>query len=1133
MAADDAEQDVATARTIASGVVREADPTQLGRPGSPGTPTEIASGDIPRTNVPGTEVRAIDPALAATITPDVQLSSPGRATSTLTAEHPGRYVRQAELGRGGMGRVIVVKDTHLGREVALKELLDQSVPGNDAMSIGSAARFLREARITGQLEHPGIVPVHELGQRADGTIYYTMKRIRGRSLASILKEKTTLQERLTLLAVFRNVCEAVAYAHSKGVVHRDLKPDNIMVGDFGDTLVVDWGLAKVRGEAEIATERVSGQSGRASSHDDLARTLDGHAIGTPAYMSPEQARGELGSIDERADVWGLGTILYEILAGHPPYVGTSALDVLAKVLDTPPPRVIEAAPDAPAELAAVVDRSLMRDASSRYPNAGEVAKEIGAYLDGRTVGAYEYSAYELGMRFVRKHRAASLAAVSVVLSILVTSIVVYRSFLDESRARAIAEAARDDAMEQRTSAEDSMHTAESAVADALLERAERALADGDATGAAVFAAGVLVRDAGAAMHVPPERHVRALSLYLEAEARARYVFERTIRGGHVRSCLSTDGRSMAVPTETAIRVVSLDDATERRVEIRATRVRALGPNGLAVIAGEASGVYDLTDGRRVVETPVPTSAQITDLGILVSAADGSVRVLAPDGGSELARWTSAYRGQVRAALSPAGDRVAVVSTDTPELEIWPWPVTASTTPERVALRALPFVAAFSPRGERLALLASDFVATIRFKPGEGPAHVREILTRSWPISLAWDHEAALALYEGGDRITIRDPSDGRVLDVVHFPAANGGRIDAAGERLVFFPSESRTTLGDATVLRAASGGARDAVAVSSIVRDVQLDLSRHRIVVASLTGLWSVPVGASGHLGAAVQLAPNPTGLVAHARVASDGAVVVSTLRGAVALLEPGADATTLLWPAVEDASATVGLRGMAISADGQTIYAGSPTERSVLVWSRHTHAADAPIPASSAAQALAASPDGRMLAIGGRDGSVQLVSLEDHATAHTVAGDDESISAMAFSPHGDRLAVADQTGRMRILDVHDGHVVLTAQPHRRYVNGVTWSGDGRWLVTSSDDPSVAVLSAADLTPARIIRTSTAPISAALGTDGSHLVFHDGRSVIQLDLRMGMTDTDPATLLTHAQDRAGVVLDGLTLAARD
>lgn len=1092
----------------------------------------IASGGIPRTHTPATDVASRDPALAATMMP-AALTNPGaRVSSTLTAEHPGRYVREAELGRGGMGRVIVVKDTHLGRDVALKELLDQSTPGNDAMSIGSAARFLREARITGQLEHPGIVPVHELGQRADGTIYYTMKRIRGRSLASVLKEKTTLAERLPLLAVFRNVCEAVAYAHSRGVVHRDLKPDNVMVGEFGDTLVVDWGLAKVRGEAEIAQERVSGQSGRQSSHDDLAKTMDGHAIGTPAYMSPEQARGELGSIDERADVWGLGTILFEILAGRAPYSGTSALDVLAKVLDHPPPRAREAAPDAPAELAAIVDRSLMRDPSSRYPNAGAVAKEIGAYLDGRTVGAYEYSAYELMLRFVRRHRAASLAVGSIAFSIIVASILVYRSFLEESRARAIAETARDEAMEQRTAAESSMIAAESAVADALLERAERALGEGDASAAAVFAAGVLVREADATTSA---RHVRALSLYLEADARRRYQFERIVAGAHVRSELATDGRVIAIPTETAIRVVNLDDGSERRVELRASRVRALGANGLAVIAGDAPGIYDLADGRRVAETPAPTSASITDAAILVSAADGTILVRSPDGAAELARWTSGYRGQVRAAFSPTGDRIAVVTTDVPELELWPWPHAGEA--ECVPLRALPYFSTFAARGDRLAVLTGDAVGTIRLSPVAGEARrVRDLPERTWPSAIAWTDDTTLAVYEDGDRITLRDAGDGRTLDVVHLPAANGGRIEASGDRLVFFPSESRASLGDATVMRRSGGGGRDAISLNAGVRDVQLDSARHRVIAATLSAVWTIPIGTSGHLGPATQLVmlpPSVGGIVEHARVAADGSIVLFTLRGGLLIAEQPDYAVTTLREPGQDYSVSVGLRGIAISPDGSTIYFGSTNDSSVQRWERHGgRLGDAIAIPGTTVQSLAISPDGARIAIGGHDGTLRIALVSSGSIERTIAGREDAISALTFSPRGDRLATADQTGRVRVIDVHDGHVALSSQPLTRYVNGISWSADGRWIVTASDDSAATVLSAMDLAPVRIIHTGTAPISAAFASDSSHLLFHDGRSVVQLELRMGIVETAPGALLTQAEQHSGVHLSGLMLTER-
>ena len=345
-----------------------------------------------------TEKSADDPALAHTALAELPIGAnrevslvPTAPRTQLTREQPGRYVPGRELGRGGMGRVGLVFDTVLGREVALKELLGGERVAADGLSIGVVTRFLREARITGQLEHPGIVPVYELGQRDDGTLYYTMKAIRGRSLAAELREAREPADRLALMGRFRDVCEAVAYAHSRGVVHRDLKPDNVMVGEFGETLVVDWGIAKVRGEDE--TRPPSEHDTRSSARplallEGSVGTLAGHAIGTPAYMSPEQARGELASIDERSDVWGLGAILFEILTGRAPFTGQNAREVLHRVLEESPPRVRTIAPDAPPELAAIADRALSRDPTSRYPGAREVAAEIAAWQEDGQVRAY-------------------------------------------------------------------------------------------------------------------------------------------------------------------------------------------------------------------------------------------------------------------------------------------------------------------------------------------------------------------------------------------------------------------------------------------------------------------------------------------------------------------------------------------------------------------------------------------------------------------------------------------------------------------------------------------------------------------------------------------------------------------------
>jgi serine/threonine-protein kinase len=195
-------------------------------------------------------------------------------------------------------------------------------------------RFLREALLTGSLQHPGIVPVHNLGKLADGRPCYTMKLVRGRTLAEMLRDEAAGPERLSrLLAIVEKVCQAVAFAHSKGVIHRDLKPSNVMVGEFGEVQVMDWGLAKQLSRAEPipvtaeATEEVE-TVGRVEEAEGLSRA--GAALGTPAYMPPEQAQGDWDIVDERADVFALGAILCEVLTGRPPYYGAYRDELLRR-----------------------------------------------------------------------------------------------------------------------------------------------------------------------------------------------------------------------------------------------------------------------------------------------------------------------------------------------------------------------------------------------------------------------------------------------------------------------------------------------------------------------------------------------------------------------------------------------------------------------------------------------------------------------------------------------------------------------------------------------------------------------------------------------------------------------------------
>jgi WD40 repeat protein len=370
---------------------------------------------------------------------------------------PTDQAAAAEIGRGGIGRVLLAFDEDLGREVALKELLAEprtegaatdgtTTASESKRSADAAARLLREARVTGQLEHPNIVPVYELGCNAGGNLYYTMKMVRGRTLTAALAERRRLDDRLRLLGHFVDLCQAIAYAHSRGVIHRDIKPENVMLGEFGETVVLDWGLAKARGAEDIRGSKMEREiqllQDAASGH-----TVDGTAIGTPAYMSPEQAEGRLDAIDERSDVWSLGAVLYEILTGRPPYTGATAYEVLKQALSQPVPPLTETCPQAPLELAAVCRRALQRDPDYRYQSARELAAEVEAYLTGGRVRAYTYSLGDMLRRAYTRHRMAFITAGIAVVLLLALGVWSYlRLVADRDRAnrlRAAADTARE------------------------------------------------------------------------------------------------------------------------------------------------------------------------------------------------------------------------------------------------------------------------------------------------------------------------------------------------------------------------------------------------------------------------------------------------------------------------------------------------------------------------------------------------------------------------------------------------------------------------------------------------------------------------------------------------------------------
>jgi eukaryotic-like serine/threonine-protein kinase len=263
------------------------------------------------------------------------LVQPGSPEMPAADDWPGRLQLLGEIARGGMGAVLTGRDPDIGRDVAVKVLLHSHRDKPDLIR-----RFIEEAQIGGQLQHQGIVPIYELGAFTDCRPYFAMKLVKGRTLSTLLDERLDRPRELPrLLSIFESVCQTIVYAHARGVIHRDLKPSNIMVGSFGEVQVMDWGLAKVLPQGGPADDALADKlreretviaTVRSAGDDDSDLSRAGSVLGTPSYMAPEQARGEVVRLDERCDVFALGSILCKILTGEPAFIGRSSGEIQRK-----------------------------------------------------------------------------------------------------------------------------------------------------------------------------------------------------------------------------------------------------------------------------------------------------------------------------------------------------------------------------------------------------------------------------------------------------------------------------------------------------------------------------------------------------------------------------------------------------------------------------------------------------------------------------------------------------------------------------------------------------------------------------------------------------------------------------------
>jgi WD40 repeat protein len=959
------------------------------------------------------------------------------------------YEIRDELARGGMGRILIAHDRRIGRTVAVKELL-----GN-----ADAARFEREALVTGRLQHPAIVPVYEAGRWPSGEPFFAMKLVKGTSLDKVIATKTNLGERLALLPTIIQIAEALAYAHSEHVIHRDLKPQNVLVGAYGETVVVDWGLAKDLGDPTARDSIPIGPYRSPATSGDL--TMAGSVMGTPMYMPVEQARGM--PLDERCDVYALGAILYHVLAGRPPYAGKTADHILDQVNEGPPKPLTAVADGIPDELAAIVDKAMARELGQRYRTATQLAEELVRFQAGQLVAAHRYSRWDLIKRFAKRHRAALSAAAALLVIGGVIAVVSVRQVV----------AARDEARE-------ALATVEREQRAFLIEEGRQELVAARTTKAATLLGGAYATGAA-------DGYLQTLlgeAMRPVDAARAR------VEAGLVHDVLPLAFDRFVALVDAEVSVWSLDGKPLRTIATPEPGEIAVSHDGklLAIPSTTAVEVLDVRDLRPVLTLE-------SDALNLAFSPDHKRLYGVEDATAELVAWTLDGKEVGRIGLDEPADNIHSLS---------------------ILANGVVFVQTHDPG---VLLVSADLTKVVKragdtVRPSGDGSHVGIGIAKedgglmlSIEVYAATDLTKPVIEISAGTIEFVLDHTGHRVLQlpgaedaVLH--SQRGLPLARMGAKRATLAPDGRhlATTDEHHVIRVWNGP--DVIAVlpghQREIHALSFSADSKTLISGGEDGarVWHVPSPAMHRLPAAMisDRGGSPDGRHLVATRQSEAVIFDVASRAEVGVLATGAPP----WVA-------------SYSPDGRRIV--TTTRAGTLqVWDAASRSRLAA--ADVFAWSARFSPDSaRLVTAGDVDGHIY-----DAATGNevvTLTGSDLVMSAR-YSADGARVITAAQDGVARVYNAASGTLVLALRGHADYLVDASFDQAGARIVTASGDRTARLWDARTGIAIATLPHAGAVTAAELSPDGTRVLtiafdggrVWDTRTGRQLAL-LGAVDSDP------------------------